>query len=56
MDTTGEYAQFVGMPKALMPGVNGVPILTQWWRLLREGHRFSQVRATRRGKRWCPRQ
>ncbi|EGD74001.1 hypothetical protein PTSG_05698 [Salpingoeca rosetta] len=30
-DTSGKYASLVGIPKALLPGPDGRPILDQWW-------------------------
>ena len=38
-----EFANLVGVPKALLPGVGGQPILTLWWAALREGHIFEKV-------------
>eukprot|EP00043_Microstomoeca_roanoka_P008807 m.84615 g.84615 ORF g.84615 m.84615 type:complete len:617 (-) comp14393_c7_seq2:1547-3397(-) len=33
-DTSGKFAHLAGIPKALLPGIDGRPILDQWWAAL----------------------
>ena len=38
-----EYKHLAGIPKALLPGVDGLKILDYWWRLVKVRHLFSDV-------------
>jgi hypothetical protein len=38
--------QYVGVPKALLPGPNGKPLINNWWTLIQSSRTlFSDVRA-----------
>jgi hypothetical protein len=43
-DDSGKYAHLEGVPKALMPSVDGKRILDHWWDLIKNRQLFSEVR------------
>eukprot|EP00128_Syssomonas_multiformis_P012275 Colp12_sorted_trinity150504_noHs@6574 len=42
-DTSGKYADLVGVPKALLPGLQGKPILDLWWEAMNVRQLFSDI-------------
>lgn len=42
-DTSGKYSSLVGIPKALLPGVDGRKILDYWWKAVNIRQVFSEV-------------
>lgn len=41
----GDLEQYVGVPKALLPGPDGVPLINNWWNLIQTSRTlFSDVR------------
>ena len=41
--TLEEHQHLIGVPKALLPGLDGLKILDYWWRLVKMRHLFSDV-------------
>ncbi|XP_039271048.2 uncharacterized protein LOC120345593 [Styela clava] len=42
-DTTGKYSNLIGIPKALLPGVDGKLIMDYWWKVVNVRQIFSEV-------------
>ena len=43
LSVSAKYNHLAGIPKALLPGVDGLKILDYWWRLVKVRHLFSDV-------------
>lgn len=42
-DTSGKYSSLIGIPKALLPGVDGRKIMDYWWKVMNVRQVFSDV-------------